>query len=176
MLDDILNVSLIFGLKQVIEWLFFHIMRRAIFCYIILICHCLNIINLTKSPHSSTTLTQVLPTISSLCKQLNYLAFGTGLRWPSSLPFPTGAWEIALTGWHSSLCLTQWHSLTRSGNYCFAVLHKMRGSSQKACCPETVRCDCSVSGKGMKWADGECDARPHHLLHPMSGFWLRSEK
>lgn len=58
----------------------------------------------------------------------------------------------------------------KEGNYCFAMLHKMQGSSQKACCPEAVRCDCSVSSEGMKWADSECDARLLPFIAPHA--WL----
>lgn len=68
--------------------------------YTSLIFQRLDIISQTKSPHRSAPLTQVLPTIPPLCKQLNYLAFSTGLHlFPLVCP-------IALAGWHVSLRLT----------------------------------------------------------------------
>lgn len=126
-----------------------HVMCNGIFSYITLICQRLNLINLTKSPHSSTALTQVFSTIPPLCKQLNYLAFSEGLRWPSSLPFPS----CVSYRFNWMACFTSPDLMTqpdKEGNYCFAMLHKMQGLSQKACCPEAVRCDCSVPCEGMK--------------------------
>ncbi len=151
-----------------------HIICRGIFFCITLVCRRLNIINLTESPHSSTPLTRVLSAVPPLCKQLNYLAFSAGLRRPSSLPFPS----CVSYRFNRMACFTSPDLMTqpdKEGNYCFAMLHKMQGSSQKACCPEAVRCDCSVSCEGMKWANSECDARLLPLLHPVSGFWLRPE-
>lgn len=118
------------------------------FCmHITLVCQLLNIIDLYKSPHRSTA--QVVATIPPLSKQLDYLAFCAGPRWLSSLRFPS----CVSYRFNRMACFTSPDLMTqpdKEGNYCFAMPHEMQGSSQKACCPEAVRCDCSVSCEGMK--------------------------
>lgn len=155
---------------------FFHLCSvfrcvRTYFATSFLLRHRFKVINLTTSPRRSTTLS----TISSLCKQL-IVCIQHRPQLAEQPVFPhLCVLLLKLDAIVHFVCLSDiaWQGVAITVLPC---CRKCKARLKKASCPEPVRCDCLASGRSMKWADSECDARLLHVLYPMSGTRLRPQK